>query len=137
MLVFCVKIPKRSCTLDAFNTFRSPRRECAFLNRLPCSMISVTCPHGLKSGVVYYSYEGEVLDKQQVVQHFKFGNLFKASWQPSGEEKQAPPGNLSNHQRNNCHHPPHEHLGQRSFYFKNDTRIVNVNHTFTFVFLGS
>jgi hypothetical protein len=38
-------------------------------------------------------YEGEVLDKRQVVQHFQFGNIFKASWQPvlvGEEEKQAP-----------------------------------------------
>lgn len=35
-------------------------------------------------------YEGEVLDKRQVVQHFKFGNIFKASWTPSEQEKEAP-----------------------------------------------
>ena len=33
-------------------------------------------------------FEGEVLDKLPVVQHFVFGNIFKASWTPS---KKAPP----------------------------------------------
>ena len=35
-------------------------------------------------------YEGEVLDKRQVVQHFVFGNIFKASWSPSQVEQEAP-----------------------------------------------
>jgi hypothetical protein len=35
-------------------------------------------------------YEGEVLNKRQVVQHFLFGNLFQASWTPSQVPQQAP-----------------------------------------------
>ena len=35
-------------------------------------------------------YEGEVLSKRQVVQHFMFGDIFKANWTPSESPKQAP-----------------------------------------------
>jgi len=35
-------------------------------------------------------YEGEVLDKRQVVQHFVFGKIFKASWNTSHQPKVAP-----------------------------------------------
>ena len=35
-------------------------------------------------------YEGEVLDKRQVVQHFVFGKIFAADWEPS-ESPQKPP----------------------------------------------
>lgn len=37
-------------------------------------------------------YEGEVLKKRQVVQHFVFGNIFSANWSPSDAnvERQAP-----------------------------------------------
>jgi serine/threonine-protein phosphatase 2A activator len=35
-------------------------------------------------------YEGEVLNKRQVVQHFVFGNIFSADWIATGSEKEAP-----------------------------------------------
>eukprot|EP00565_Helicotheca_tamesis_P006363 CAMPEP_0185728202 /NCGR_PEP_ID=MMETSP1171-20130828/3634_1 /TAXON_ID=374046 /ORGANISM="Helicotheca tamensis, Strain CCMP826" /LENGTH=468 /DNA_ID=CAMNT_0028396881 /DNA_START=52 /DNA_END=1458 /DNA_ORIENTATION=+ len=35
-------------------------------------------------------YEGEVLDKIPVVQHFVFGNIFKATWKPSQKPREAP-----------------------------------------------
>lgn len=36
-------------------------------------------------------YEGEVLNKRQVVQHFVFGNIFSADWEPSQQgEREAP-----------------------------------------------
>jgi hypothetical protein len=35
-------------------------------------------------------YEGEVLKKRQVVQHFMFGEIFKADWIPSEIPKEAP-----------------------------------------------
>lgn len=35
-------------------------------------------------------YEGEVLSKRQVVQHFVFGNIFKATWTPSQMPREAP-----------------------------------------------
>jgi hypothetical protein len=35
-------------------------------------------------------YEGEVLNKRQVVQHFQFGNIFAADWTASEEEREAP-----------------------------------------------
>jgi hypothetical protein len=35
-------------------------------------------------------YEGEVLNKRQVVQHFVFGNIFSADWIATGSEQQAP-----------------------------------------------
>lgn len=35
-------------------------------------------------------YEGEVLDKMPVVQHFEFGTLFKATWTPSQLPREAP-----------------------------------------------
>jgi len=35
-------------------------------------------------------YEGEVLDKMPVVQHFVFGDIFKATWTASGEPRTAP-----------------------------------------------
>jgi len=35
-------------------------------------------------------YEGEVLDKMPVVQHFVFGNIFKATWTPSEGPRKAP-----------------------------------------------
>jgi hypothetical protein len=36
-------------------------------------------------------YQGEVLDKRQVVQHFVFSKLFPATWTPSQIEPTAPP----------------------------------------------
>lgn len=36
-------------------------------------------------------YEGEVLDKLQVVQHFKFGSIFQATWTPSQQHPAVPP----------------------------------------------
>ena len=36
-------------------------------------------------------YEGEVLDKRQVVQHFVFGKIFMANWTPSLEEDTEAP----------------------------------------------
>ena len=35
-------------------------------------------------------FDGEVLSKRPVVQHFCFGKLFEANWTPTGEEPQAP-----------------------------------------------
>jgi len=35
-------------------------------------------------------FEGEVLKKRQVVQHFVFGNIFAANWTPSGHPQVAP-----------------------------------------------
>jgi hypothetical protein len=37
-------------------------------------------------------FEGEVLKKRQVVQHFVFGNIFCANWKPSEEPRQPPSG---------------------------------------------
>lgn len=42
------------------------------------------------SGGLLRLFEGEVLDKRPVVQHFVFGDIFKASWEPSQCEKEAP-----------------------------------------------
>jgi hypothetical protein len=42
------------------------------------------------SGGLLRLFEGEVLDKKPVVQHFVFGDIFKASWEPSRGEKEAP-----------------------------------------------
>lgn len=42
------------------------------------------------SGGLLRLFEGEVLDKKPVVQHFVFGNIFAASWEPSQTEKDAP-----------------------------------------------
>lgn len=40
---------------------------------------------------LFLLYEGEVLKKRQVVQHFVFGDIFSANWTPSvEEEKEAP-----------------------------------------------
>jgi Phosphotyrosyl phosphate activator (PTPA) protein len=36
-------------------------------------------------------FEGEVLKKRQVVQHFVFGNIFSANWVPSEEPRREPP----------------------------------------------
>lgn len=35
-------------------------------------------------------FEGEVLSKRQVVQHFEFGEIFKANWEPTGVSKKTP-----------------------------------------------
>lgn len=35
-------------------------------------------------------FEGEVLNKRQVVQHFVFGEIFKANWTPSQSDREAP-----------------------------------------------
>ena len=35
-------------------------------------------------------FEGEVLGKKPVVQHFVFGDIFRASWEPVGGEREAP-----------------------------------------------
>jgi hypothetical protein len=40
-------------------------------------------------------YEGEVLQKRPVVQHFVFGKLFAANWSPSPPPRPPPPGNQS------------------------------------------
>lgn len=37
-------------------------------------------------------FEGEVLSKRQVVQHFVFGKIFKADWTPSQDPRKAPIG---------------------------------------------
>eukprot|EP00551_Chaetoceros_affinis_P010485 CAMPEP_0203664454 /NCGR_PEP_ID=MMETSP0090-20130426/1862_1 /ASSEMBLY_ACC=CAM_ASM_001088 /TAXON_ID=426623 /ORGANISM="Chaetoceros affinis, Strain CCMP159" /LENGTH=412 /DNA_ID=CAMNT_0050527703 /DNA_START=80 /DNA_END=1315 /DNA_ORIENTATION=+ len=42
------------------------------------------------SGGLLRLFEGEVLDKKPVVQHFVFGDIFKASWNPSESEREAP-----------------------------------------------
>ena len=43
------------------------------------------------SGGLLRLFEGEVLDKRPVVQHFIFGEIFKASWKPSrSAEREAP-----------------------------------------------
>jgi len=42
------------------------------------------------SGGLLRLFEGEVLDKKPVVQHFVFGDIFKATWEPSRSEKEAP-----------------------------------------------
>jgi len=55
--------------------------------------ISQTCPTWTKvaSGLIKL-YEGEVLNKRQVVQHFTFGsNLFVATWKPSKASPEEPP----------------------------------------------
>jgi Phosphotyrosyl phosphate activator (PTPA) protein len=36
-------------------------------------------------------FDGEVLKKRQVVQHFVFGNIFSANWEPSEEARREPP----------------------------------------------
>jgi serine/threonine-protein phosphatase 2A activator len=43
-------------------------------------------------------YEGEVLNKRQVVQHFVFGNIFSADWIASGQEKEAPTATFRHNQ---------------------------------------
>ena len=59
--------------------------------------ISQTCPRWSKvaSGLIKL-YEGEVLNKRQVVQHFTFGKtLFVATWKPSQTSpKEAPTANF-------------------------------------------
>jgi hypothetical protein len=40
-------------------------------------------------------FEGEVLDKKPVVQHFVFGDIFSANWIPSQTEKDAPTSTFS------------------------------------------
>lgn len=40
---------------------------------------------------LFLLYEGEVLKKRQVVQHFVFGNIFSADWIPSTEEEKRAP----------------------------------------------
>lgn len=55
--------------------------------------ISQTCPTWSKvaSGLIKL-YEGEVLNKRQVVQHFTFGkHLFVATWEPSFDTPPEPP----------------------------------------------
>lgn len=42
-------------------------------------------------------YEGEVLNKRQVVQHFCFGNIFAADWTASGQEREAPTATFAKH----------------------------------------
>jgi serine/threonine-protein phosphatase 2A activator len=54
--------------------------------------ISQTLPTWQKvSSGLLKLYEGEVLKKRQVVQHFVFGNIFKANWTPSQENEQEAP----------------------------------------------
>jgi hypothetical protein len=40
-------------------------------------------------------FEGEVLDKKPVVQHFVFGEIFSANWTPSQSEREAPTSTFS------------------------------------------
>lgn len=42
-------------------------------------------------------YEGEVLKKRPVVQHFKFGEIFRATWTPSAPPKEPPSGTTTFH----------------------------------------
>lgn len=42
------------------------------------------------SGGLLRLFEGEVLDKKPVVQHFVFGDIFKASWTPAASQREAP-----------------------------------------------
>ena len=42
------------------------------------------------SGGLIRLFDGEVLNKKPVVQHFVFGEIFKATWESSGSEKVAP-----------------------------------------------
>lgn len=45
------------------------------------------------SGGLLRLFEGEVLDKRPVVQHFLFGEIFKASWEPSSKSEREAPSN--------------------------------------------
>jgi serine/threonine-protein phosphatase 2A activator len=47
-------------------------------------------------------FEGEVLKKRPVVQHFRFGHIFRATWTPSAAPS-APPSTTFHHQ-----HPQHQ-----------------------------
>jgi hypothetical protein len=46
-------------------------------------------------------FEGEVLSKQPVVQHFVFGDIFKATWDPSQTEQVRAPTSLFNDDNDN------------------------------------
>eukprot|EP00538_Stauroneis_constricta_P004722 CAMPEP_0119547844 /NCGR_PEP_ID=MMETSP1352-20130426/1881_1 /TAXON_ID=265584 /ORGANISM="Stauroneis constricta, Strain CCMP1120" /LENGTH=446 /DNA_ID=CAMNT_0007592901 /DNA_START=51 /DNA_END=1391 /DNA_ORIENTATION=- len=57
--------------------------------------ISQTVPTWEKVGRgLLRMYEGEVLDKRQVVQHFLFGKYFAATWTPSQTERRPPASNF-------------------------------------------
>jgi hypothetical protein len=43
------------------------------------------------SGGLIRLFDGEVLNRKPVVQHFVFGEIFKATWEPSRSEREAPP----------------------------------------------
>ena len=42
------------------------------------------------SGGLIKLFDGEVLNRKPVVQHFVFGEIFKATWEPSRSEREAP-----------------------------------------------